>query len=191
MVQTRKWCRAKCRQWSEGFSLVELMVVLAVAAVCSLLVLPSLGQMVRSQRGAALVHSWVTSLHSARSEAIKRNARVVLCKSSDGQACSSQGGWEQGWILFQDTNNNAVRENQESLISTHPAVEGLRLTGNYHVARYVSFGATGTAKLVSGGFQSGTFTLCAPEDWNLEARQVVLSSTGRPRIIRGASKVCP
>ncbi len=170
--------------------MVELTMVAAIAGICSMLVLPSLGQMVRAQRSAGLVHAWLTSLHSARSEAIKRNARVVLCKSSDGEACTSLGGWEQGWILFHDANNNAVREVQELLISSQGAVEGLRFTGNFQVARYVSYSATGTAKLVSGAFQSGTFTLCAPADWNLEVKRVVLSPTGRPRVVRGAGADC-
>ena len=103
----------------------------------------------------------MASLHLARNEAIKRNGRVVLCKTTDGIHCAASGGWEQGWIVFHDVNNNSLREESEQIIQHQIALSGsLRMTGNTPVARYVSYGPMGGTQLVGGAFQAGTLTLC-------------------------------
>ena len=92
-------------------------------------------------------------LFLARSEAIKRNGRVVLCKSADGEACADGGGWEQGWILFADTNRNGHRDPAEPVIQRlMPLPPQYRLTANNPLARYVSYGPLGGTMLVSGAF---------------------------------------
>ncbi len=137
------------------------------------------------------VGSFVSALHLARSEAIKRNGRAVLCKSADGETCSSSGDWSQGWIVFHDRNNNAAFDDGEPLIAQHGAMpQGLRLSGNRPVSRYVSYSAIGTAKLTSGAFQAGTFTVCPAQDRKTAVRQIILSPTGRPRTTVGLVNDC-
>lgn len=127
----------------------------------------------------------------ARSEAIKRNGRAVVCKSASGTSCTQSGGWEQGWIVFHDSNNNAAFEAGELLIQQQSALpDGLRLSGNQPVANYVSYSANGSAKLVSGAFQAGTITLCPIAGNQSEARKIVLSGTGRPRTYNGSAADC-
>jgi type IV fimbrial biogenesis protein FimT len=130
-------------------------------------------------------------LNLARNEAIKRNGRAVICKSATGLSCSATGGWEQGWILFHDANNNVILDAGEAIIQRQEAVApGLSLTGNTHVANYVSYSASGSAKLMSGAFQAGTFRLCLDPVSVNDVRQIVLSSTGRARSKKGTSSDC-
>ena len=71
-----------------------------------------------------------------------------------------------------------------------PASNGARLTGNLPVANYVSYSASGTAKLTSGAFQAGTFTLCQVPGSSIDVRQIVLSATGRARTQKGSTSAC-
>ena len=178
---------------SGGFSLVELLVVATIAAVLLAITVPSMGAMLNSQRTTSLTHTFLASLHLARSEAIKRNGRAVMCKSATGQQCATAGGWEQGWIVFHDVNNNAQIDPDELIIQHQgPAAAGLRLRGNAPVASYVSYSAVGTAKLMSGAFQAGTFTLCPAVVANgADVRLVVLGGPGRPRVQKGTAINCP
>ena len=176
-----------------GFSMPEIMVTVAVAGVLTGVAVPSLSAMLQAQRASSLASNFVASLHLARGEAIKRNGRAVVCKSATGDACTGSGGWEQGWIVFHDVNNNAALDVGERVVLAHGGVAaGPRLTGNTPVANYVSYGASGSSKLISGAFQAGTFTLCPAPGSNASGllRQIILSPTGRPRIFEGASAAC-
>ena len=175
----------------KGYTLVELLVVLAVGALLMLIAVPALTGMLNSQKAISTINALYTSLNLARSEAIKRNARAVLCKTADGLSCTHNGGWEQGWILFHDANNNAVFDPGETVLHQQgPAPAGVRLTGNLPVAHYVSYSPAGTAKLPSGAFQAGTFTLCMASAPSVDIRQVVLPSTGRARTQKGKIGDC-
>lgn len=160
------------------------VLLLAVAA-------PSMAGMIRSARISSASNVFLSGLLLARSEAIKRNSRVVLCKSADGAACSATGGWEQGWIIFHDVNNDGLRNDMEVVIRREsPLSAGVRLAGNLNVARYVSFTATGGTKLVGGGFQAGTLTVCNLSADPGEAKLIVLNAVGRPRVHTVAINTC-
>lgn len=172
-----------------GVTLIELMVVLAVSAILLSIGIPGFASFIGGSRLASATNELVSSLHLARSEAIKRNSRAALCKSASGVACSTSGGWQQGWIVFHDVNNNAALDAGEAVVLTQPALpSNLILTGNGPVSNYISYAPTGVARLVSGAWQFGTLTLCQQSDQG-GARQIVISSTGRPRTVRLAS--CP
>ena len=110
-----------------GFTLIELLVVVALVAILQLLAVPALVSMATSMNLTTAVNSLFSSLILARSEAIKRNSRAVVCKSGNGNTCITTGGWEQGWIVFHDVNNNASLGCRRirfipsaSLSATHP-----------------------------------------------------------------------
>jgi type IV fimbrial biogenesis protein FimT len=85
-----------------GFTLVELMIVLVVMAVLLALAVPSFMDAALSSKLTSHANNLVASTNFARGEAIKRNAIVSMCVSTDGSTCAS-GGWEQGWIVMCDT----------------------------------------------------------------------------------------
>ena len=174
-----------------GTTLTELMVVLAITAILAVMAVPSIAAFASNTLLANTANALVSSLHLARSESIKRASRAVLCKSSDGLACATDGGWEQGWMVFHDANNNASRDEGEAVVSTQPALAmGIRVTGNAPVARYVSYTPTGATELTTGAFQAGRFTLCARTSNSGVGRQVIISSTGRPRTAKATLEAC-
>ena len=174
-----------------GFSMPEVMLTLTVAGVLTAIAVPSMHGMVQAQRAKSFATRFVASLHLARSEAIKRNGRTVVCKSADGMFCTEGGGWDQGWIVFHDNNNNAALDTGEWIVQQHGgAVNGLRLSGNQPVRNYVSYSASGSAKLTSGAFQAGTLTLCPGANAEITAVKIILSGTGRPRLVTGVAPEC-
>jgi len=174
-----------------GFTLVELLVTVAIASTLMMLAIPAMTGMLDTQRRISALNRFVASLHLARGEAIKRNGRAVLCKSATGEQCTKAGQWEQGWIVFHDANNNASLDAGEWLLQQQGPLGGrLRLSGNLPVAHYVSYSASGSAKLVSGAFQAGTFTLCPRDGAAGEVRKIILSGTGRPRTAKGLANDC-
>ncbi|MBA3773868.1 MAG: GspH/FimT family pseudopilin [Ramlibacter sp.] len=174
-----------------GLTFVEMLVVMAVMAILVPIGISGLGQAATSMRLTSTSNALLSQLHLARSEAIKRNSRVVMCKSDDGLRCTATGGWEQGWIIFHDVNSNALREEAELMIQRGAPLGGnLKFTGNINVARYLAFAPNGATRLVGGGFQAGTLTLCQQSLEANEAREIVLNAVGRPRIRRVTIDSC-
>ncbi len=179
------------RRGTPGFTLVELLVVLAVAAVLAALGIPSWRAAAETWQVTGVSDAFVASLHLARSEAIKRHDRVALCKSADGVLCAPAGGWDQGWIIFHDRNNNGRREEAEQILRRQqPLPTALRLSGNLKVAQYVSFVPSGATALVGGGFQAGTLTVCWESGRTSAARQIILNATGRARVRAFTADAC-
>jgi type IV fimbrial biogenesis protein FimT len=119
----------------------------------------------------------------ARSEAIHRNARVLLCKSVDGASCATTGGYEQGWIVFQDANSNAALDAGEAVIQVQQMPPGpMRLYGNGPVSNYISFTGMGLPKMLTGEFQAGTLTVCCQMPGQVQTRRIVLSKPGNVRL---------
>lgn len=179
------------RRAGRGFTLVELLATVAVMGVLAVVAVPSMTSIIDSIKLSSASNVFVAGLHLARSEAIKRNSRVVLCKTLDGIACTPAGGWEQGWIVFHDANNNGQRDGAEVIVQRElPLSTSLRFKGNLNVARYVSFAPTGATRLVGGGFQAGTLTVCRHSAQAGEARQIILNAVGRPRVYKSAVADC-
>jgi type IV fimbrial biogenesis protein FimT len=174
-----------------GFTLIELLVVLAVVSVLAGIAVPSFRALRNSMRLTSASNDLFASLLLARSEAVKRNGRVVLCTSRDGVSCAAAGGWEQGWLVFHDPDNNGQHDGSEVILQRAQALSsGLRLGGNMNVSRYISYTPAGVAKLVSGAFQAGTITMCNASTEPGAARQIVLSAAGRPRVQRTRVESC-
>lgn len=167
---------------ARGFTLVESLVALAAGAVMLSVAVPGLGMVRRSTEVASAASNLLAGLLLTRSEAIKRKVRVVMCRSQDGNLCAPAGNWQQGWIVFEDRDGDGQRDAGEPLLMVQPALPGtVRLTGTSTVAKYVSYAPTGMTRLVGGGFQAGTMTVCSASGQAGTGRQIVINASGRPR----------
>jgi len=176
---------------SRGLTLVELLVVLAIAGILLGTAVPSFKGLIRSMKLTDAANDLFASLVLARSEAAKRHSRVTMCKSADGSTCARTGGWEQGWIVFDDADSDGIRDDSEQIVQTvGPLPADMRLSGNLNVSKYISYAPTGETKMASGAFQAGTVTLCNVSSGGEDARQIVLNATGRPRAQRARVASC-
>ena len=159
-----------------GFTLVELMVVLIILAVLLTIALPSFSVLSLRTKLKSYANEVVTSAYLARSEAIKRNAPVRLCISSDGSSCAESGDWEQGWVVM-DPNETVIRYQKE-------LASGIKLFGqsSVHTMTFQPSGA-GVIMTPPGSITQRFLTLCQqlPEE-GLEERKITISAGGKPRV---------
>lgn len=176
---------------SGGYTLIELLMGIGIGSGILAMAVPVANDLMNSVRIQAGAQALSSSLALARSEAVKRNGRVVMCKSARGSHCERAGGWEQGWIIFQDRNNNAHLDEGEDILYREAGVAtALRMNGNTPVSHYVSYTPYGRTRQVSGAFQAGTFTVCSHASSGVKARQVVINSVGRARVALAPASAC-
>ena len=165
-----------------GFTLIEFLVVLAVTSVLTALAAPSFSTLGESAQMRALNNDLLVHLRLARSEAILRGGRVVICTASSTTTCSTSAGWHQGWLVFVDANNNGTLDLGEMpLRHRPPAPAGWTMNASVTIARYVSYDGLGSTRMVSGAFQAGTVTICRAGSSRTPPRQVIVNSVGRSR----------
>ncbi len=163
-----------------AFTLIELMITITVAAVVLTLGVPSFGRIMERNQLSANINSIVSTLHFARSEAIKRNSNVEVCHSANGLNCGG-AGYEDGWITFIDLNGDGdYADVDEELIRTN---EGLpnnytMRTNNLDIFRYNSKGAS---KKISGAIATGRIILCKDNQLT-KSRAIFISNNGRTRL---------
>lgn len=90
---------------SRGFTLVELMITIAVLAIGSALAYPSFTSVIRSNRVATTTNNFIAAFNLARSEAIRSNRGGGVCPSSDGANCEGTD-WNVGFMAFEDVDFN-------------------------------------------------------------------------------------
>ena len=163
-----------------GFTLSEAIVAMSIFALLTGLGVPAYGQFLSYYRLRSEAQMLAWALQFARSEAIKRNTRVNVCKSIDRIKCAKSGGFEAGWLIHADPGVTGQPDEDDPPIRIEPrAPDGITIRGNKPVADLVSYTPYGHPRLLNGGLQMGTFTLCRP---GFDAVQVVLANTGRIRI---------
>ena len=185
-----------------GFTLVELIITIVIIGVLIGIAVPNFRSFVQNSRITSQSNELVGVLSTARSEALKRNLAVVVCRSADPTAgtpvCTvgGSGAWETGWLVFVDKNNNnsfAAADN-DTLLKVYPVLTGNNtLRGNSAaLGDFLSFRSDGTTTLAAAGTPHH-FKLCDTRGTG-SARAIVLEPTGRPRIDRlatFATLTCP
>ena len=182
-----EWLGAR-RMRVRGFTLIELMVTIGILAILTMVAIPSFTSILINYRLTSISNTFLASAQLARSEAIKRNSRVTMCKSADGTTCVITGGWQQGWILFQDIDNNAVRDAAEVIVHTESAMPGNFLTTPGD--NYISYTASGGTELTTGAPQATTVTLCSTSEPVGPARKIFINFVGRLRVEKATVATC-
>jgi type IV fimbrial biogenesis protein FimT len=110
-------------QQERGFSLIELLFVLAVTAIALGIGVPSFTALFANQRMSSATNDLVSSLHAARSEAIKRQVTVTVCPTVEGDGpCLPGGSLASGWTVFVDRNGDAAISADDVVVQRHAAL---------------------------------------------------------------------
>lgn len=190
----------RARGLQAGFTLIELMVGVAIMAVLLMVGVPSFQSAVASSRLTTSTNDVVSALALARTEAIRRGTRVTVCKSANATACVTSGNWSQGWIIFIDTTRstaNATVDSGEVILASQAATTGnIVMVGSTGVPNFVSFASDGQAKLMNGTSQAGTLRVCSTAPALSDARRardIAITASGRVTTTTPASvaATCP
>ena len=149
-----------------GFTLLELMVVLAIIAILTTLAAPSFTQLIQSNTISSNVNTFLADMRFARSESIRRGGGVVMCRSDAPEAvnptCGSGSGpgghgWVSGWIIFQDWDNDGVQDTDEPLLRVKSPITSMDSIkeGDGTTSTQFRFTATGRLSTLTTPLQFG------------------------------------
>jgi type IV fimbrial biogenesis protein FimT len=174
-----------------GFTLVELMITIAISAILMGIAVPSFSSLFQSTKIQAAAQQMVVELNAARALAMTSQKKVVMCRSTDNETClpndtATNNNWSSGWITFIDSESTSpiARSTAETL---YRIVDGEQFSNLSikHSTRLRTFSNIGTT--VAGHYQ-----FCDDSGGDIEAVKVIIIGTGRPRIEKVVGlNVCP
>jgi len=164
---------------NKGFTLVELIITLTVAAILVMMEAPGLGTWLADNRLSAQSTQLIAAIRTARSEAVKRMQTITICASSNvttaNPSCNTTN-WEAGWIIFNDANANAAFDAGEQLLAMGNALTGgTTLRSRNPSNGLVRFSSTGTN--IAATPNPTSWMLCDSRGVN-KAKQIQLLASG-------------
>ncbi len=156
-----------------GLTLVELLITIAISAILLSVAAPSFQSFILNSRISTISEQLYKTLHMARSEAIRRGTNVTVCSSNSYTACDG-ANWGDGWIVWEDSNQNAAVDADE-IIKAQSNTGSTATLSNGEGILSMTYLANGFLNIPPGNRR--TFTVCDGRS-NEEGRQVVVQSFG-------------
>jgi type IV fimbrial biogenesis protein FimT len=163
---------------NHGFTLIESLIVLAIASILAGFMAPGVGDLIQRSR-ATTAHNWiVTSIMFARQTAVSYGVLTTLCPSSTGTSC--EGQWHEGSIVFIDLNKNAKVDIDDTIIKwfQFPLENGTVKWRSFRNRKYLQITSMGYTN-----FQNGNFVYCPADEDPRFRRQIVVNMVGRARSV--------
>jgi len=177
-----------------GFTLYELLITLIIVGVVMSYGMANLSDFTKNGRMTATANDLHAAFHMARSESSRAKTNITICGSADpmGNGADCDGTWEQGYIVFIDTDGNLLRAGgTETILRRHDAVESgvnLRIANG---ATYFSYGQSGLGRGNVGFVPAITQVVMCDDRGNITAaggnsaaRLFVATPLGRATILR-------
>ncbi len=173
-----------------GFTLVELMVTLTILGVMLTIAAPNFQNVVKNNRIATETNRLLTDLQFARSEAMKRGVRVVLCRSGNPTTATPECGgtantWSNGWLIFAsgDTNNTYDSATDTLLRVAQASTGAVTIKSNGTPNNGLEFNANSSTN-ESGA--TARFAVC-DERGITYGRMIEIPPVGKPRLASSVS----
>ncbi len=181
-----------------GFTLYELLITTLVVGVLLSIGVPSFSTFTQNSRMATSVNDLLGSFQVARSEAARSKDNVTICASANSTTAAPTcgGEYEDGWIVFQDTDGDIQVDAGEALIRSHPPLsDGITIT-NVGQGDYFSYGPTGLGRGQIGALPPTTSAIFCDDRGNVEASRDISAARllrvlpiGRATILRQVAQI--
>ena len=173
-----------------GFTIIELMVTVAIVAVLTAIAVPSFQTIFTNMRLTSYANELVAASMLARTKAISQNAPVKLCRSDNGTSCSAGSSWEGGYLVtcrstdgLNCTNATTGTTSVLVLAIQKSAASGWRITEASGLSE-IEFKSSGT------GATAAVLTVCRQSPLGAAERQVRIGPTGRTSVTKTTYGVC-
>lgn len=174
-----------------GFTLIELMVGIALVGLLLSMAVPALDVFVLNARQTGAINDFVSSMHVARSTAITTNQRVTVCASADGENCNG-ASWEDGWIVFTDLDSDQSVDAGDRMLTTSAGIRGVSINSG-EFGDFLMYRPNGRVMNASVNGNSGQFTVCDSRGAE-RAKVLIVDLSGRPRLSKlladGSAPAC-
>ena len=168
-----------------GFTLIELLTVALIMGILLGIAAPEALTFIRRSQAMGSVNEWISDINMARSEAIKRRTRVVVCARQDDSTCGSATDWNNGYLVFADADSDGTFDAGEELVKAVQSL-GSQLTVSV-VAITTTNAVSGFSFRPSGGSPvASRATVCAES--GAPGKTISISLSGQ---ITAASITCP
>jgi type IV fimbrial biogenesis protein FimT len=166
-----------------GYSLLELLMTIAIAAMILTLGLPSFSALTARNAQRTEINALFHAIHLARKGSIMRKEVVSLCPTADGASCDPGRDWSGGFLVFENKDRDEPPEldDGEILLYRHETIPSVRITANRR-------GFTLRATFLRA--TNGTLVVC-DRAGRVMPRALVVSYTGRPRVAEKTSRGTP
>ncbi len=162
-----------------GFTLIEMMIAVALTALLLSMAVPALDAFTSNARQTSTINDFVSSMHIARSTAVTTNFRTTVCASSNGVNCEAVS-WDQGWIVFSDRDSDQAVDNDETIVAASDGADGLDIRSP-EFGQFLMYRPNGRVMTVSAAGNSGQFTVCDGRGAD-HAKVLIVDLSGRPRL---------
>ena len=173
-----------------GFTLYELLTTILIVGIILTLGIPNMMEFRQNSRMTTAANDLLSTFHLARSEASRMRAIVTICASADGATCTVGGEFEDGWIVFADTNGDIAVDAGESVLRIFPALDTSLSINSFGNNDYFSFAATGQGRgAVNGNPTVSTLLFCDDRGIGIApggrstARALVATPLGRATVL--------
>jgi type IV fimbrial biogenesis protein FimT len=163
----------------KGFTLIELLTTMGVATILIAVAVPGMQAFKQNSRQEGSVNELVSGMRVARNTAITMNSRVTVCASKSGSSCDN-AGWNEGWIAFVDLDSDRALDNDESILRSGAAVEGITIKSG-QFSTYFVYRPNGRVMLANVNQNSGQFVICDKRG-SEHAKGIRLDLSGRARV---------
>ncbi len=179
-----------------GFTLIEVLVTIAIVAILIRLAAPSFKSMIQSNTMSSNVNSFLADMRYARSEAIKRGGDVIMCRSDAPEAASPAcgagsgpggNGWVSGWFIFHDLDKSNTWNSGEPILRVQgpiTAMDSISASSTTNLIKFKATGRTTIGNSVTLQFGGGNYD-------NTVQRVVCIGPGGYARISGDGLATCP
>ncbi|CAA0121606.1 Uncharacterised protein [Halioglobus japonicus] len=179
------------KKHATGYTLIELMAVLAIASTLLIVAIPMFRTQVQNSHMSAAATDLLSTFMSAKSQAIGLNYPVTVCISNnapdpDNLVCVENGQWEDGWFTFVDIDNDgAFDAAEEDLLKIHPPLAKhltarSSQTGDGTLENSVTYRSNGLTNLTA----TREIFICNAARYGVSARVLIVSMLGKASILK-------